>query len=109
MLELAQVSAVSTRGRVLKVKSYVTREVNGQKVHYGADYIHTIRSYSVPFAQAVSAVSTRGRVLKGRPLPHTLTLTLEVSAVSTRGRVLKAVIGMPAHARALSLSSLDPW
>jgi len=39
---------------MIDLKSYVTREVNGQKVHYGADYIHTIRSYSVPFAQAVA-------------------------------------------------------
>ncbi len=39
---------------MIDLKSYVTREVNGQKVHYGADYIHTIRSYSVPFAQAIA-------------------------------------------------------
>jgi len=39
---------------MIDLKSYVIHEVDGQRIHYGADYIHGDRSYSVPFAQAIA-------------------------------------------------------
>ena len=85
-----QVEAVTHRyegahfDSMIDLKEHVYHEVDGQRVSYGADYIHTRRRYSVAFAQRIADEVAADW---GQPWPTITASSYDGSAViDTRGR-----------------------